>query len=573
MFSEYLKISKGSSQDLKSILDKEYQQLLDDRKTYRDIYIWAEDNNPGNYLIDNTTQMAINPFRIIEDVIYNYEDIADKLSPQQKLLDPLLTISKVKELCRVIPYAFFNATYEARNMKIPNHIETSVTLLRILIRTYLCTANLLKKKITNFHLDIIINKIKITFKNSLVEYGATVGIIAAQCISEPLTQYALDSRHRSGGGIGTQTNVVERIKEILGTKDTDKMKNTSMLIAVKPEYENSKLKVQEISNYIEMMDFERFIYSERIFFEEYGNPVHSQYVHEKKMIDDFKKYNIGIKPSSTLSKWCVRYELNKEELIINNMKLDTLIIKLRLNFPDLFIVYTPENSDNIILRCYIAQNMIKTPAVGFTETIIFDIVKKINKSVIRGVKDITYAKVIDIAKSKILEDGSISNAKVYAIITNGTNLEEVLENPYVDPYRTQTNSIKEFEAMYGIEATREKIIREIRLTMDSDDVIKAHVSIFAEEMVYSGAATSIQKTGLQIREASNVTLRLSFQSPIQVIENAATNSITDTISGVSSHLVLGSAPLIGTCYNNVGINEAFVESHYKNLSKSIEDEL
>lgn len=72
----------------------------------------------------------------------------------------------------------------------------------------------------------------------------------------------LDSRHRSGTGIGTSFNVVERVKEILGGRTRDKMKSVSMSIMVKPEYYYDKLKVQEIANYIEMMDFERFIYSE-----------------------------------------------------------------------------------------------------------------------------------------------------------------------------------------------------------------------------------------------------------------------------------------------------------------------
>jgi DNA-directed RNA polymerase beta' subunit len=93
-------------------------------------------------------------------------------------------------------------------------------------------------------------------------------------------------------------------------------------------------------------------------------------------------------------------------------------------------------------------------------------------------------------------DGSLKSVKIYGIVTNGSNLEEVLENPYVDPYYTQTNDIKEFEETYGIEATREKIIREIRSVMKSDKVTKEQTSIYADEICYSGAYTSIQRTGL-----------------------------------------------------------------------------
>jgi DNA-directed RNA polymerase beta' subunit len=571
------KVSKtDKASDIQNVLDEEFAQLIEDRKMYRNIFFWAEDNNPGEYLINNALQMPVNVFRIIEDVIYNYSDIETDSGSMQKdqlEFDPIKNIKKVAEFCEILPYIYYNTKYEERRIQVPVHIDRAVTLLRILIRTYMCSANLVKKGIKNFHVDIILNKIRFVFKNSLVDYGSTVGIIAAQCLSEPLTQYVLDSKHRGGGGGGTQTNVVDRIKEILGTRETEKMKNTSMLIMVKPEYEKSKLKVREIANHIEMMDFERFISTEHIFFEELANPVHPDFVSDKKMIDVFLKHNAGMSVNTNLSKWCIRYELDHEELIINNMKLDTIITKLRIKYPDMLVMYSPENSEKIIVRCYLSNNMIRIPSSGFSESIIFDLAKKISETIVRGIKGIIRANVDNVAKSEINEDGSISSIQVFGIYTIGSNLEEVLDNPYVDKYRTQTDSIKEFEDMYGIEAAREKIIREIRKAMNSDDVTRKHTSIFADEMCYAGKQTSIQKTGLQIREANNVSLRVSFQSPIQVLEHAATNGLVDSISSVSAPLINGQTPNIGTCYNNVSIDERFVEDYYKRLSKSIDDAL
>ncbi len=561
------------NKEVEAALNEEYKQLIEDRKLYREIFLWVENNNPGQYLIDHIQQMPINPYRIIEDVLYNYEDIINDLNKEQKNLDPIRAIKKINELCDNIPYMYFNSFYEKKKAKIPELNKVATTLLCILIRSYLCCANLARKKINNYHLDIIINKIKITFKNSLVDYGAAVGIIAAQCLSEPLTQFTIDSKHRSGGTGGTSFNAVERFKEILGAKPTENLKVPSMLIMVLPEYEKDKIKVQEIANHIEMMNFERFISSMLIFFESYGRPIHPEYKHEEKMISLFEKNNAGIKIPGNLSKWCIRYEINKEELIINSMKLDTIITKLRIKYPEAFIVYTPENSDNIIIRMYISQSMIKSIMGQFNENIIIDLAKKINGTIIRGVKNITFTEVTHIAKSEVQPDGSISSSKIYGITTLGTNLEDVLENPYVDKYRTQTNSITEFEEMYGIEAARQKIINEIRKTMPSDKITREHTSIFADEMTNSGKLSSIQKTGLQVREANNVTLRLSFQSPIQVIENAAINNIRDKIGGISGPLINGQAPSIGTLYNNVCIDEDFVEKYMKNLGKSIEDEL
>jgi DNA-directed RNA polymerase beta' subunit len=577
------KVSKASTQSkvtntsIQDVLDAEFAQLLADRETYREIFFWADNNNPGRSLVDNELQMPVNVFRIIEDVIYNHNDIeidSGSMTKDQLEFDPVKNIKKVTDFCEILPYLYYNNMYEERRIRVPTHIDKAVTLLRILIRTYMCSANLVKKGIKNFHVDIILNKIRFVFKNSLVDYGATVGVIAAQCLSEPLTQYVLDSKHRSGGGGGTKTNAVDRFKEILGTRDTEKMKNTSMLIMVKPEFEKSKMKVREIANHVEMMKFEKFISTEHIFFEEVANPVHPDFIEDKKMIDFFLKHNAGISVNANLSKWCIRYELDYEELLINNMKLDTIITKLRIKYPDMFVIYSPENSEKIIVRCCISNNMIKIPGSGFSETIIFDLAKRINETIVRGIKGIIRANVIDnIAKSEIAEDGSIRSIQVCGISTIGSNLEEVLDNPYVDKYRTQTDSIKEFEDMYGIEATREKIIREIRKTMDSENVTLKHTAVFADEMCYAGKQSSIQKTGLQIREANNVSLRISFQAPVQVLEHAAVNGLVDSISSVSAPLINGQTPNIGTCYNNVSIDERFVEDYYKNLSKTIDDEL
>jgi DNA-directed RNA polymerase II subunit RPB1 len=553
------------------ILQDEYQQLLDDRKSYREIFIRVENNNPGNILMDNTHQMPVNPFRIIEDVVYNYKSEMALLPKSQQTLDPVASINKVNELCRVLPYAYYNEIQERNNMKIPDYINTATTLLQMLIRSYLCTSNLIKKKINNKMLDIIITKIRVTFKKSLIDYGCAVGIIAAQCVSEPMTQYVLDSKHRSGGGGGSKTNTIVRIKEILGAKDTEKMKNPSMLILVQPKYESVKIKVQEIANHIEMMDFSRFISTTRIFFEEYGNPVHSKFKHEKSMIKSFEKYNYGIDIPNDLTKWCIRFDLNKEEMIMNSMKLETIICVLRNKYPGIFFVYTPENADDIIIRCYVKSSHAKTGSVGMNEAYIVDLMFNIKKSIIRGIRGIKSTDVKNIVKSFVNDDGSISTNVVYGITTIGSNMEDILNNTYVDKQRSQTDSIIEFESIFGIEAARQKIICELRNEMS--DISIEHCTIYADEMTYSGHVTSIHRTGLQKREMSNVTLRLSFQSPIQVIENAASDGLVDKIGGISGPLILGTAPNIGTTYNKIIVAESFVDTFDKNMAKKIDDEL
>jgi DNA-directed RNA polymerase II subunit RPB1 len=349
------------------------------------------------------------------------------------------------------------------------------------------------------------------------------------------------------------------------------MKNPSMTLVVLEKYETIKIKVQEIANHIEMMDFNRFISATRIFFEEYGKPVHSKYKHEDKQIKEFEKYNLGIDIPNDLTKWCIRFDINKEEMILNSMKLETIITVLRVKLPAIFFVYTPENVDNIVIRCYVRNTITKQGSLNISEAFIIALMQDIRKVVIRGVSGIKSTNVINIVKSFVKDDGSITTHMTYGIETMGSNLEDMLNNQYIDRYKSQTDSVIEFESIFGIEAARNKIINELRKEMS--DISKEHCTIYADEMTYSGHVTSIHRTGLQKREMNNVTLRLSFQSPIQVIENAATDGLIDRISGISGPLILGTSPNIGTTYNQTILNEQFIDDYHKNTSNKIDDEL
>ena len=189
--------------------------------------------------------------------------------------------------------------------------------------------------------------------------------------------------------------------------------------------------------------------------------------------------------------------------------------------------------------------------------------------IVRGVRDILATNVIDILKNVKKEDGSYELKKVYGIITTGSNITDILSNPYIDPYRTQSDSIEEIERVFGIVAARNKIINELMTALSG--LNRIHCGIFADEMCFSGMVTNIQKTGLQKRENANITLRVSFQTAIQVLQDAAIHGLVDRISGISGPLVVGTNPNIGTTYNAIVVNQQFLEENAKTLETVLED--
>jgi DNA-directed RNA polymerase II subunit RPB1 len=568
--------------NIQKVLDEEYAQLVRDRDTYRSIFLKLEGNNPGQTVMNDKLQMPVNVIRIITDIKNNYKDIGGKG------LDPTSAIKKVRDLCENLPYAHLNNIQEAKKGYVPKYLKSSVTLLAILLRSYLCTANLLAQQVTDELLDRIIEAIKLVYKKSLIAYGCAMGVIVSQCLSEPMTQFVLNSKHRSGAGGGTKTNQIVRIKEILGAKTTEKMKNPLMILRVNKEWEQNKAKVQELANHIEMMTFKRFVNKAQIFFEKYGQPTHPLYAHEIEMIKSFEHRHAGLALPNDLSRWVLRFELDKDELILKSMKLDTVVLALRKAFKELFIVYTPENSNNLIMRCYIRNTFFKSIKVNDALIIqekIESFKEKLYNLIIRGIDGISRAYVSELTMTDIattdvelkLSDKVIKAAPgeaytrpVYAIVTDGTNLPEVLNLPFLDVLHCQTDSILEIEEIYGIDAARNKIMHEIMNAM-KDNCTPITASVFADEMTSSGHVSSIEKTGLRKREPLNVMLQTSFQYPIQSLERAASENITSVIGGVSAQQMIGQGVRLGTTYASIMVNQKFIEKNTKTLNDKITD--
>ncbi len=552
------------------ILNEEYIQLTNDRNTYRNLEFMMESQNPG-YLCKKSRYMPVNILKLVEKISHKY-GFGDF---KKKKLNPISVINKVTQLCVSIGYSLLNPITEHNKMIIPSHIEKSLMLFKILIRTELCVASLLRAGIWDEPLDEIINTIKLGYSNALITPGTAIGIIAAQSISEPLTQFVLDTKHRSGAK-GKKTNVIVRIKELASAKPTDKMKYPSMTLFVKPIYQHDKQKVQEIANHIEMMSFGRFITSEYLFYDNYGEPVHPDFLGEKEKIKDFEKYNFGASKPSNITKWSILFRLNPEELVLKNMKMETIIHKIQDIFPDLYLVYSTQTSEELFIRCYIKGSWRKNPlfnikAQDLDKIKVRQLLDILKNMVIRGIDKIMTTEIISTVKSYVKDDGSISTKKVYVIVTEGTNLSECLGNPYLDRYNCHTDSIKETEEIYGIDIARQKIFSEFK-SVTEEAAYDSHYSLIADEMTSTGKITPLERTGLDQREPNSILLRVSFHGPIQVITKAALNNKMEKIRDPSSSILMGQVPRLGTNYTSIILDEEFIQNN-KVTAKNIIDEL
>ena len=543
--------SEFRNSKIQSLLDDEYKQLWDDRRVYRNLEFGMESQNP-HYTATNNRYMPVNIDKLVGNITHKYR------GKQKKKLNPAIAIDKIKELCQIIGYLLINEIQEHKKSPIPVHIDKSMMLFRMLIRSELCIKALWKAKLWEEPLNEIIDSIKLHYDNALIDPGTAVGIIAAQSVSEPTTQFVLDSKHLSGAK-GTKTNVVDRVKEIASAKPTEKMKTPSMILHIREEYQNNKQKVQEIANHIEMMILSKFVIGEYILYDTYGHDTHLEFLTYNQKIKNFEKYNFGTAHPTDLTRWSILFKLDPEELIMKNMKMETIVHSIQDKFPSLYVVYSLLHSDDVFVRCYLRSNTWKHDKDYVRENVI-ELLRNILDNVIRGIDRITGTEVTSVVKSYVQEDGSVTTKKIYAIITEGTNLSKCLENPYLDRYNCHSDSIKETELIYGIDGAKQKLFSELK-SITEQAAYDSHYSLMADEMTSTGVVTELERTGHDKREPNKVLLATAFHGPIQVQTKAALANKKEIITDPSAYLLMGQIPKIGTNYTEVLLHEEFIQDN------------
>jgi DNA-directed RNA polymerase beta' subunit len=541
----------------------EFEAMQHDRVKYRKMFLQLECMSVKELMSDER-KLPVNVERLVSDILRVHQD--SLATPSSEDLAEM--VKMVNSLCDNIPYVLINEIQEKRQTAIPDYIREATWLLVMLIRSYLHPNALRDRKIIKPVLGVIISKIRFRYSRALIEPGTAAGIIGAQSFSEPLTQYMLDAHHRSVSG-GTSNSGMTSAKEILGARAVVKLSAPTMLIPVLPEYETDKAKVQEIANNIEVMKFTQFVTSWQIFFESFGEPQHTKYVDEKSIITEFVKNNPLVPPPGNLIKWCIRFALNKTTLILKNMSLEVIITKLREKFPDAYMVYSSENSTQVIIRVYILNSRFKG---AVTVNDISSLKELLLDTIIRGVAGIINTFVIKLIRNKTNLDGSISrNDNIWGITTRGTNLAGILTNRFVDRYKVHTSAIQEMYDIFGIETAQQSVNFGLKGLVDN--INHRHYITYSAEMSYTGRITSIESGGLKTRESSNVLLRIGFVSPMSTIEEAAINSMEDSVTGITAPLLVGSVPRHGTLYNSFSINADFVRKNVRKPDDIIEESL
>jgi DNA-directed RNA polymerase II subunit RPB1 len=530
---------------------KSLKLIEDERKAFVDNFLIIESLNE-NRPMNNIVPLAVNAGRVFNDMLIEYKDeLKTAAKASGKALDSM--IATVNEFIDDLPYIYSNEMRRKAKSKVEQRMTSAVKYLGMSIRWELRPTNL--AMISSEILDLILQRCMVKLKRSIIAPGLAIGFITAQGICQPMTQGMLQSINKVGGGVGKSISV--KSKEVMSARSHDKIKNPAMLIFLKDPFDLAKTKF--VANHIEVLHLSNFTAkAPELFLEEYGKPVHPDYIHEIKMFKEYEKYTPRAKPPGDLSKWCIRFELNKVTMLEKNMPLDVIIQSLY--DPNIFVIHNDQNSDQIVLRAYFRNNILRKGVAGLDEIGASIIGESMMRTVIRGIPGIVRTEIVEgINQTYVKADGSLDTRLVNAISTIGVNIPLTAMHPDIDEMLIRTDSIDATFLNYGIVAAEMKIIAEIRSMLDG--LSYKHYQHYASEMTLTGKVTPMQRAGVAARDPHNIPLQLSHAAPVKVLETAAVHSINCKITGISGPIMVGGMPRVGSTYNQLCINTEFVMNH------------
>ncbi|MFT4261534.1 MAG: DNA-directed RNA polymerase subunit A'' [Candidatus Woesearchaeota archaeon] len=343
----------------------------------------------------------------------------------------------------------------------------------------------LPKDIKEDRLERIMQKVHEEYLFCLAVPGESVGVISAESIGEPGTQMTLNTFHFAGVSEMNVTTGLPRLIEVLDGRKT--ISSELMHIYLKEPYNQGK-NIKEVS----------------------------EGLRELTLNDFLKEINTNLVESR------LEIVLDPAKLKLLSTTTEALVGTLKKSVKT-FSFEAVGNQINVV------QNAKEKDVVE-----LYKLKEKLKKVYVHGIKGVTQALVV-------------KKDEEYVIITAGSNLKDALKKEFVDGKRSYTNDLYEMEKIYGIEAVRELIIRELMGVIDGQglNVDIRHIMLVADTMCMSGKLQGINRYGI-VKEKPSILARASFETPMTHLINASLQGEKDPLGSVIENVMLNQPVPIGT---------------------------
>jgi DNA-directed RNA polymerase II subunit RPB1 len=329
-----------------------------------------------------------------------------------------------------------------------------------------------------------------------------------------------------------------------------------MMIYLKDEYNQNKEKCMEIKNKLEITTFKDIVKVSRIYYD--PDDFNTNIENDKEFIKLYQEYQIMEPCNKTMSPWLLRLELDRMKML----DLDLTMIDLHHALIDFYqssrisCMFSDDNAGDLIFRIKIFEDAtekssdmltdLKALETAIMENVILKGIDKVNKVELMKKEGLRYNHMTKV----------FNKSYEWCMDTDGTNLLEVLGNPYVDATRTVSNDVNEIYAIFGVEAARQCLYNEMNSVIkDAEASVNfRHLSLLVDTMTNKGGMMSIDRHGINKGDIGPLA-KCSFEEVNDVLIKAGVFSEIDRINGVSANIILGQIAPCGTGDTEILIDE------------------
>lgn len=520
--------------EVQELFDQEYEAIKNDRIKIRQ---GLDDPSDQRFLPLNVSRMIQNArdkFKITDNSKSDL-DPRDAIPKVAALLDRLKIIRGDDALTRE---ADVNATL----------------LCKALFRSRLAFKRVVNEdKLSKLAFDNILGDIENRFLRALVSPGEMVGVLAAQSIGEPATQMTLNTFHLAGVTAKTTTKGVPRLKEILNVADN--IKTPNMRVFQEPHATTKQESAKLLRSKVEFTSLRGVTDAAEIY---YDPDVQSTVIEEDR--DMVESYFIipeeGENPDAQ-SKWMLRFVLGRRQLLDKGLTVTNVAEKIRETYPkDVAVIFSDDNSDEMVVRVRMTNQADKEEELG--ESSEDDTLKQLSEHMldnvvlrgVQGVRRVFVSKDLSMteeADGKLVKSKNDKACEEWYLDTDGINLKDVLAVEGVDSTRTTCNHFQSTMRVFGIEAVRASLMRELKdvLTNDGSYVNHRHMAILCDVMCARGELMAVTRHGIN-RADTGALMRCSFEETVEILFEAASSGELDDCRGVSENIILGQLAPSGT---------------------------
>jgi len=354
-----------------------------------------------------------------------------------------------------------------------------------------------------------------------------------------------DTFHNAGVGskaLVTSTGV-PRIKEIINVAKT--IKSPSMEIYLKDQYAGDISGAKYVCNYIGFTKLQDIVERTMIIYENRNDETSIE--EDVEYIRTYQEFadaiGIPVCPTDQTSNWILRVVFNKEKMMNKNIYLSDIqdVIQRNSVEDDIVCIFSDDNAKELMMRIRIREDSHDGDYLEFLQ----ELEKILMGITIRGIPNVEQVEPSMRKKIVYRDDGSYNQTTEWYLQTIGVNLLDVLMNDKIDSNRTLSNDIHEINEIFGIEATRAIIIREL-MKMQDYEVNYRHLSLLGDIMTHRGIIMPIERHGINRSGERGAIAKATFEESTEILVKASTFAEKDKMGGVSANVMFGQLPRVGT---------------------------